>query len=135
MREVQPAVSTLNGSIPEKRRRYALSVQQRCCNGAKYSSGYYAEPKDSDMPSLSDNAQQKERYRALGSCYSHDADALAYGFPHDGFGVVKLKTNNISCLFANTVGDADRDTGDISYERSLSKSAKASYSNLQNFTR
>lgn len=59
------------------------------------------------MPLLDDNTQEKERHRPFGGCDAHDADTLANGFPHDGFGVVKFETNNVGCLFANAIVDSD----------------------------
>ena len=59
------------------------------------------------MPRLDDDTQKKERYRRFGGCDAHDADALTYGFPHDGFGVVEFETDDVGCLLANAVVDSN----------------------------
>ena len=59
------------------------------------------------MPLLDDDTQEKERHRSFRGCDAHDADTLAYGFPHDGFGIVKFEPNNVSRLLANAIVDSN----------------------------
>jgi hypothetical protein len=74
------------------------------------------------MPLLDNDTQEKERHRSFRGSDAHDAYALTYGLPHDGFGVVEFETDNVSRLLSNSVLDAYRYTGYIAYESSLGES-------------